>query len=127
MRDQDELPVGLHPEGVARILAQRKDCIRLVVLNACFSQNLAELVREHIDCVVGMHRKVSDDAAILFAETFYPALCDGVSVGEAFEASRATIHARFPTENEVPQLLTRNGIDAHAVSFTGQRVQPPKS
>ena len=108
MRDQNGAAKKMHPKGLAKLIALQKNTLRLVVLNACYSSELANLLLGDIDCVIGMSAAVSDDAAVLFAQTFYGALFDGQSVGEAFAVVGATYH----DESDTPVLKTRSGVDA---------------
>lgn len=61
------------------------DNLRLVVLNACYSRPQAEAITKSIDAAVGMKRAIGDEAAIVFAVSFYRALGFGRSVKEASE------------------------------------------
>lgn len=115
MRDDNGEIYEMHPDGLAQLVALDKDTIRLVVLNACFSSELADLLVVNIDCVVGMTAAVSDDAAILFAHTFYSALFDGLSVARAFATSAAAVTARYNAERNTPVLRCRAGVDPTAV------------
>lgn len=42
--------------------------IKLVVLNACYSNTLATRISQYVDCVIGMEKPISDDSAIAFSE-----------------------------------------------------------
>ncbi|MEQ1735323.1 MAG: CHAT domain-containing protein [Rhodoglobus sp.] len=112
MKDQDGEPCPMRPAGLVRLLALRKDSVRLVVLNACFSAELAQLLAADIDCVIGMSDEVSDGAATLFAEVFYSALFEGETVAQAFETSAASVAARYPGESHVPQITMKSGVNA---------------
>jgi hypothetical protein len=111
MRDHDGVAHEMHPKGVAKLLALQKDTLRLVVLNACHSRELATLVVAEIDCVVGMRDEVADDAAILFSQTFYGALFDGRTIGYSFAESVAVVAARYPGEENIPSLEAKVGVD----------------
>jgi hypothetical protein len=113
MRDHDGAQHKMHPSGLARLIALHKGTLRLVVLNACHSRELADSLLRDIDCVIGMTSAVSDDAAILFAEAFYGALFDGQSIGDAFATSAAVVGARYHKEADTPVLKTRVGLDAN--------------
>lgn len=115
MRDENHNKHKMRPKGLARLLALEKKTIRLVVLNACYSSALADVLTSDLDCVVGMTDQVSDHAAILFAQVFYGALFDGRSVGESFATSSASVEARYHEEADVPVLKTRAGVDAARV------------
>ena len=58
--------------------------IELVMLNACYSAQAAELIAEHVDCVVGMGSEIDDEAAMQFALAFYESLSFGNGFNKAF-------------------------------------------
>ena len=107
------------------LFSSAKDNIRLVVLNACYSEVQARAISEVIDCVVGMNSEIGDHAAITFAEYFYNAIGYGRSVKEAFEQGKAALMLEGIPEENTPVLLTRSGIDAAAV-FLVQKEQRPQ-
>ena len=111
MRDENQKKYNMRPEGVAKLVLLEKATVRLVVLNACYSSALADLLVAEIDCVVGMSAAVSDVAAILFSQTFYGTLFDGDTVARAFSAGEAAVRARYPDEAGVPVLKARRGFD----------------
>jgi hypothetical protein len=113
MRDENGKAFAMQPQGVAKLLLLHKGNIRLVVLNACYSSALSDLLAAELDCVIGMEDAVSDDAAILFAQTLYGALFDGATVGESFETSLAAVQARYQTEKHVPRLRAKPGINVN--------------
>ena len=115
MLDENNETREMAPKWLAKLLALQMSTIRLVVLNACYSSQLAEFLVADIDCVVGMSDAVSDDAAILFAQTFYSALFDGKTVSESFAISAATVEARYHDEKDVPILKAKVGTDPNQV------------
>lgn len=71
-----------HPvsaRALSNLFSTLKDNIRCVVLNACYSENQAVAIANHIECVVGMSRAISDEAAVAFASAFYRGLGFGKS------------------------------------------------
>ncbi|MFZ4663124.1 MAG: CHAT domain-containing protein [Caldilineaceae bacterium] len=68
-----------------------KDNLRCVVLNACYTAELAEGLASVIDCVVGIENAITDSAALQFTTAFYRALGYGRSVQEAFALGRVQI------------------------------------
>jgi hypothetical protein len=68
-----------------------KDNLRCVVLNACYTAELAEGLAGVIDCVVGIENAITDSAALQFTTAFYRALGYGRSVQEAFALGRVQI------------------------------------
>ncbi|MEO0685671.1 MAG: N-acetylmuramoyl-L-alanine amidase, partial [Cyanobacteria bacterium J06649_11] len=59
--------------------------IRVVILNASYSEELAEAISEYIPYVIGISKDVSDQAAISFARGFYFGLGQKMSIQESFE------------------------------------------
>jgi hypothetical protein len=90
---------------LARLLAQFNQRIRCVVLNACYSEEQAAAVAEHIDCVIGMSTTVMDRVAIRFAASFYQAIAYGYNVRAAFDLGCADIEIGELGQEAVPQLI----------------------
>ena len=108
-------------EALVHLFRTLKDNIRLVLLNACSTRPQAEAIAETIDCTIGMRKPIGDEAAIVFAASFYRTLGFGRSVKEAFEVGKAWrfLLESIP-EDKTPELLTRAGVDASAMML----VQP---
>ena len=117
MRDHNGHPKDMSPTGIARLIRQHKAVIRLVVLNACFSDELSALLVEDIDCVVGIKTAVRDEPAVLFSEVFYGALFDGRNLASAFEVALGTVEAQYDAEVDRPQLRTRTGVDPTSITL----------
>ena len=78
-----------HPvSGAALAQALRDRGIRLVVLNACYSQSQAEAVAPNVGAIIGTRRAVKDLAAIRFSTAFYRTLFAGEPLGAAFKDGR---------------------------------------
>lgn len=92
-----------------------KDNIRVVVLNACYSQIQAKAIAEVVDCVIGMNNSIGDIAAITFASAFYRAIGFGRSVLEAFEQGKTALLLQGIPEETTPQLITRQEVDASKI------------
>ena len=89
-----------------------KGAIRLVFLNACFSREQAQALVETIGCVIGMKAGISDRAARTFASSFYRAIGFGWSVQEAFDQGITSLLLEGIAQEDVPDLLVKNGVDA---------------
>ena len=97
-----------------------KGNIRLVVLNACYSREQAQALVEIIDCVIGMKESIGDDAATAFASSFYRAMGFGRSIQEAFEQGITSLLLEGITEENIPELLVKEGVDANKVVLIAQ-------
>jgi WD40 repeat protein len=100
------------PEAIARAVGAVDASVRLVVLNACYTAPIAEALRAHVDCVVGMSGAIHDEAARSFAIGFYGGLGEHESVAAAFKQGRAAINLDGLHDADRPQLATRDGFDA---------------
>lgn len=90
--DADLLAVRLREAGV-----------RVAVLGACLTAqrddknrwgSVAEaLLKAELGAVVGMQFPVRDESAVLFAETFYAALVNGLAIDEAVSTGRVAVAA----------------------------------
>jgi len=99
-------------EAIAAMLETVSDEVRLVLFNNCFSQAHAVEAVRHIEAAIGMNTTIGDDAARLFAASFYASLGYGRSVQRAFDQARAELMLASIPEEQTPQLLTHAGIKA---------------
>ncbi len=111
-------------EALRSLFTTLKDNIRLVVLNACYSRLQAEAIVEVIDCAVGMKKAIGDQAAIVFAASFYRALGFGRSVKEAFDQGRTALLLEGIPEENTPELLVKGGVTAAHVFLAGPAANP---
>ncbi len=100
------------------------DHIRLVILNACYSEVQAKAIVEVIDCVVGMKSDIGDQAAITFSEYFYSALGYGRSVKDAFEQGKVALMLENIPEDDIPVLFARTGVDPASVMLVQKEQRP---
>jgi len=86
--------------------------VKLVVLNACYSEQQAEALLAHVDCVVGMGGAIGAAPARNFAIGFYGGLGERESVADAYMQGRAAISLEGLPDAEKPKLKVRDGIEA---------------
>ena len=99
-------------EAIAQALRAAGASVKLVVLNACFTESIAAILAAHAGCVVGMNGAVHDDAARSFAIGFYGGLGERASIAAAFAQGTAAINLEGLPDAERPQLKIRDGFDA---------------
>ncbi|WP_437758314.1 CHAT domain-containing protein [Sorangium sp. So ce1389] len=97
-----------------------RDNLQMVVLNACYSEPLAEALTQHVACAVGMHQPIGDLAATEFAASFYRALGFGRTVDEAFRLGCSALRLHQIPEHEIPRLKVKAGVDAAALRLVEQ-------
>jgi WD40 repeat protein len=96
--------------------------VKLIVLNACYSEAQAEALLAHVDCVVGMGGSIGDDAARNFAVGFYGGLGERESVAAAYKQGRAAISLEGLRDSDRPQLKVRGDVVASQLILA---VDPP--
>lgn len=106
-------------EILAELFGIFAEDIKVVILNACFSDVQARAIVKEIDCVIGMADSVGDEAARIFAAAFYRALAFGKSVQAAFDLGLSELKlSGLGGETHIPQLLLRDGVDAKKIRLT---------
>jgi hypothetical protein len=89
--------------------------IRIVVLNACFTEGQARAISSSIPVTVGTARQISDDAAIRFSKAFYAGIANGLAVSQAFGQAEAMLASVDPLHR--PTLLARDHIDTTSMKL----------
>lgn len=99
--------------------------IRCVVLNTCYSEETAAELSRHIEFVIGTQDEIPQNAAIAFAQAFYPVLTRGESLQDAFEVARAQFRAHVASaQAPLPTLYLRPGADPRAPLFRPAQPSP---
>jgi serine/threonine protein kinase len=125
---QGASPVGTEAlASLFSIVNRNAHRVRIVVLNACDSQNQAQALCQYVDCVIGMSASIPDDAAIIFAAAFYRALGFGTSVSDAFDLARNALQLANLGAARIPVLAVRAGLapGALTLTLTGAPVEAP--
>lgn len=91
--------------ALKRLFTTLKDNIKVVVLNACYSEVQGKAIGEVIDYVVGMKDAIPDEAAIVFAASFYRALGFDRTVEQAFDQAVTALLLEGIPEEDTPVLL----------------------
>ena len=111
-QDADGQPKFVSATALRETFGAAGASVKLVVLNACYSEDQAEALLAHVDCVLGMGGSIGDDAARSFAIAFYGGLGERQSVEAAYRQGRAAIHLEGLPDDDKPRLKVRAGIDA---------------
>jgi RNA polymerase sigma-70 factor (ECF subfamily) len=114
--------------GLEQTMRAAGSSVKVVVLNACFTEVQAQAIVGCVPSVVGMSGAIGDHAARVYAEYFYNALACGSSVKNAYlsglaaltlnqgtEQARDVQHAEPIPGEQAPRLLTRSDTDADSV------------
>jgi hypothetical protein len=105
-------------DALRHLFSMFKSHVRLIVLNACYSESQAKAIVQEIDFVVGMNQPISDEGARTFAASFYRALAFGRSVKAAFDLGVSAIKLHdLDGDDHVPVLLVRPGMSAETTTL----------
>lgn len=97
-------------EGLVELLSLYNAHLRLVVLNACFMKDQAQLLSEVIDYTVGTGDRIKDKAGVAFAGAFYRALGFGKSVRDAFDSAMVELGLTKMPGTKGIELFVRDGL-----------------
>lgn len=111
LRAADGSPELLPAHALTALFELLRDTVRLVVLNACYSDAIAEAILPHAGCVIGSRFAISDAAAIAFARGFYAALGEGRSVGSSFRWGQCETVLRGRGASDTLVLRHRSDVD----------------
>ena len=124
LQDQNGRPQPVSKEALVHLFRTLKDNIRLVLFNACSTRPQAEAIAQTIDCTVGMNQPIGDDAAIVFAASFYRAIGFGRTVQEAFDLAKVALLLEGIPEDKTPEMYVRGGVDASKMILVIPPAQP---
>ena len=99
VEDKDGKAKLVSTQALARLFKFFKDEVECVVLNACYSEEQAEAIREHIGYVVGVDDEITNRQVIQFATGFYDALGAGRSYEDASEMGRIAVELEDASES----------------------------
>jgi len=105
----------VNPAAITALFKTLKGSIQVVILNACYSRLQAEAIRQVIDCAIGMNDSIKDEAAIVFAASFYRAIGFGLSVKQAFDQGIVALLLEGIPEENKPELLVKDGVDPEKI------------
>ena len=79
------------PSLLAQHLGTMAAPLRCLVLNACFSAEIASAFEPYAAVIIGCDGSIDDDAAITFASAFYVAMASGHDFGDCFEIAKREV------------------------------------
>jgi formylglycine-generating enzyme required for sulfatase activity len=106
-------PQPLSARALAAIVGTAASNTRLVVLNGCYTDAYAEVLRDKVDCVVGVASSIDYDVARAFATVFYEALGNHRSIGQAVDLGALILAAKELPDESMPRCVTRKGVDKY--------------
>lgn len=99
-------------DAMAAVIEAAAERVRLVVFNACFSDEQAEKILEHVDAVIGMSDSISDKAALAFARQLYSSIGFGHSPCAGFQASPCCNRSSLSRRDQHPSAARQVQFDS---------------
>ncbi|HAS42831.1 MAG TPA: hypothetical protein DCS93_20290 [Microscillaceae bacterium] len=103
--DEFDEPTILSNQALNAMFKIYKTHVKCVVLNACYSEEQARIIKQHIPYVIGMSDAIEDSTSIAFSKGFYEALGDNKTYPEAFEEGKLVILMENMPGADIPQLF----------------------
>lgn len=101
--------------SIVHAMSVANDNLRLVFFNTCFSNNQASNVVNYVEAAIGMQTSITDEAARIFAASFYSAVGFGLSLEKSFNQAKAALMLEGIPEEDTPQLFVKEGLDPKEV------------
>ncbi len=128
LAEASEQSKAVPPDTLAGLFRVLKDDVRVVVLNACYSEAQAQAIVREVDCAVGISGEVADQHAVAFAEEFYQALANGRSVQKAFDLGVWRLkNIDVPPPDGLVKLHERIGIKASDIILVAHPSEGPEA
>jgi len=124
LADSNRSPKPVSTQALKALFTTLKDNIQIVILNACYSRSQAEAITEVVNCAIGMNDSIGDEAAIIFAASFYRALGFGRSIQEAFDQGKVALQLEGIPEEHTPELLVKAGVNPSQIVLVSQTPPP---
>lgn len=103
-------PTTVDKRGLTQVFSLYNHHVRLVVLNACYTNNLARSITKAVDYAVGTGKGIGDKAGVAFAGALYRALGFGKSIKEAFASAKAELCLTRMPRAQGHELFMREGL-----------------
>jgi esterase/lipase superfamily enzyme len=92
--------------ALANLFSVVKGQTECVVLNACFSFEKADELKEQVRCVIGMGKDIDNESALRFTGGFYRGLGFGQGYDSAFHLGRNEISLLNLPDTDVPRFVS---------------------
>lgn len=116
----------MRDRGLSDLLGQFvAEGLRLVVLGACWTSELAELLAVAVPCVIGTAGPIGDQDCRTYSRTLYSSLAHGRSVGQSHAIARATADASGADADYLPDLRSSPDTIPEAEYLIGPQFRVP--
>jgi hypothetical protein len=117
LEDDQRNPTPISREKLTGLFSILKGNIKVVVLNACFSEPQAKAITQHIPCAIGTSNALPDEDAIRFSAVFYEAIAHGRSIEVAFQLGLNEIEDSDMSDEQRPRICVKDGLSASDITL----------
>lgn len=104
---------AINQQGLTDLFTLYNHDVRLVLLNACFTEAQARSISKVVDYSIGTCQAIGDKVCVAFAGAFYRSLGFGKPVREAFESAKAELALTKMPRSRGIELFLRDGVSEH--------------
>jgi CHAT domain-containing protein len=97
-------PILVRTTTLCRLFRQYKNQLKIILLNACFSESIAQQISEMGFFAIGINDELPEEVAISFAIGFYLGWGEGKSIELAYEDGLILVETNHPTQTQLPSL-----------------------
>lgn len=101
---------AIDQQGLTNLFALYNHDVRLVLLNACFTEAQARSISNVVDYSIGTCHAIGDKVCVAFAGAFYRAIGFGKPVREAFELAKAELALTKMPRSRGIELFVREAL-----------------
>ncbi len=91
---------------IIKLFGSVEQQIECVLLNSCFSAEMADALIEYIPCTIGIDEEIDDPTVETFTSEFYRGLATGKGYCKAFELGRAQTRSTELVDVDLPCFIT---------------------
>jgi hypothetical protein len=114
-------PTAVEKAALGKLFDLLDGGVRVVVLNACHTHSIVEVLRDIVDYAIGTNHAITDEAAFTFSQAFYTALGSGAGVQQAFDLAVNQMELDGSEEAAVPVLRKQFGADRRPLQVPRRR------
>ena len=115
-------------QGLADVFALYNNHVRLVLLNACFTEPQARSLSQVVNYAIGTSKGIGDKVGVAFAGAFYRALGFGKSVRDAFKSAKAELALTKTPRSRGIELFVRKGVEMESFpQINTDGIVPPRA
>jgi hypothetical protein len=104
-------------ESLVKLLHHFKENLKCVILNSCYSEAQARIIREEIDYIIGMNSAIEDASARRFAVAYYDAIFAGTDFRTAFDLACTCLDLNKLDNSDVPIFIAGNHLDEVTIAY----------